>query len=73
MGVCVTAHFNPDVPAAHLVSNGGGRAGAEEGVKNQVAGIGGDVNNAFNQAFRFWRSKSIIFTKEGLAFFFPFL
>ena len=48
VGVCVTAHFNPDVPAAHLVGNGGGRAGAEEGVENQVAGIGGNVNNTFN-------------------------
>ena len=48
VGVGMTAHFNADVPAAHLVGNGGGRAGAEEGVENQVAGVGGNVNNTFN-------------------------
>ena len=54
VGVGVAAHFNADVPAAHLVGNGGGRAGAEEGVENQVAGVGGKVQYPFNKVFWFW-------------------
>ena len=63
VGVGMTAHFNADVPAVHLVGNGGGGAGAEEGVENQVAGAGGNVDNALNQAFRFGGIKHIFCTK----------
>ena len=44
MGDGVIAHFNADIAAAHLVRDGGGGAGAEEGVEDEVAGVGGDVN-----------------------------
>jgi hypothetical protein len=42
----VLAHFNTDVATAHLVGNGGGRAGAEEAVEDEVVGVGGDVNDS---------------------------
>ena len=53
MGDGVIAHFNADVAAAHLVRYGGGGAGAEEGVEDEVAGVGGDVEDALNEAFGF--------------------
>ena len=49
----VIAHFNADVAAAHLVRYGGGSAGAEEGVEDEVAGVSGDVEDALNEAFGF--------------------
>ena len=39
----VFAHFNADVAAAHLVCYGSGGAGAEEGVEDEVAGVGGKL------------------------------
>ena len=48
MGDGVFAHFNADVAAAHLVRDGCGGAGAEEGVEDEVAGVGGDVENALD-------------------------
>ena len=53
MGDGVIAHFNADVAAAHLVRDGCGGAGAEEGVEDEVAGVGGDVEDLLKQLFRF--------------------
>ena len=39
----VLAQLDADVAPPHLVRHGRGRAGAEEGVEDQVAGVGGDV------------------------------
>ena len=49
----VFAHFNADVATAHLVGDGSGGAGAEEGVEDKVAGFGGDVEDALDEAFGF--------------------
>ena len=54
------AHFNADVAAAHLVRYGGGGAGAEERVEDEIAGVGGDVEDALDEAFRFWSSENFI-------------
>ena len=43
MSVAVVAKFDADPAAAHLVGDGGSRAGAEEGVEDKVAGVGGDM------------------------------
>src|SRR6185312_9929499 len=47
----VLAHFDADPASAHLVRDGGGGAGAEEAVEDQVAFIGGDMNNTLEQCF----------------------
>ena len=60
MGDGVIAHFNADVAAAHFVRYGGGGAGAEEGVEDEVAGVGGDVEDALDEAFGFWSSENFI-------------
>ena len=39
----VLAQLDADVAPPHLVRHRRGRAGAEEGVEDQVAGVGGDV------------------------------
>ena len=41
----VLAHFNADIAASHLVRHCRSRAGAEKGVEDEVAGVGGDVEN----------------------------
>ena len=47
----VLAHFNADVAAAHLVRYGGGGAGAEEGVEDEVAGVGEKLEDALDESF----------------------
>ncbi len=49
----VRAHFDADVAAAHLVRHRRGGAGAEEGIEDEVAGVGGDMENALQEAFGF--------------------
>ena len=49
----VLAHLNADIAPAHLVGHCGGGAGAEEGVEDKVAGVGGDVENTLDEAFGF--------------------
>ena len=41
MGDGVVTHFDADIAAAHFVGDGRCGAGAEEGVEDEVAGIGG--------------------------------
>ena len=64
----VFAHFDANVAAAHLVRYSGGGAGAEEGVEDEVAGVGGDVEDAFkDEAFGFWSSERDL--TEEIAFY----
>ena len=49
----VLAHFDADPAPAHLVRDGGRGAGAEEAVEDEVVGVGGDVQDALEQAFGF--------------------
>ena len=69
----VVAHFNADVAAAHLVRDGGGGAGAEEGVEDEVAGVGGDVEDALDEAFGFWCVEGIRYSEQSIYFFLGFL
>ena len=48
VGVGMLAHFDANVSAAHLVSDGGGCAGSEEGIKHEVVRIGCNVDDALN-------------------------
>ena len=57
----VLAHLDANPAPAHLVGDGCGGAGAEEAVENEVAGVGGDVEDALQQTFGFWGSETIIF------------
>lgn len=57
-------HLDADVTPSHLVGHRGGGAGAEERIEHEVAGIGGDVDDALDEPFRFRRIKNIIFTKK---------
>ena len=52
MAAGMVPHLDPDPAAAHLVRHGRRGAGAEEGVENEVAGVGGDVQDALHKAFR---------------------
>ena len=49
MGVAVIAKFDHDPAAVHFVGDCTSGAGACEGVKDEIAGIGCDVENLFNQ------------------------
>ena len=53
----VRAHFDADVAAAHLVRHRRSGAGAEKGIEDEVAGVGGDVEDALQEAFGLWRGK----------------
>lgn len=41
--VGVVAHFNTDIPPPHLVGDGGGSAGAKEGVEDEITRVGGNM------------------------------
>ena len=47
VGVAVLAQLHHDPAAAHFVGHRAGGAGAGEGVEDEVAGVGGDLNNSF--------------------------
>ena len=72
MGDGVLAHFDADIAAAHFLSDGSGRARAEERVENQIAGVSCDVNYPLNQTFRF-RSHKILASKKRDHLFLGFL
>ena len=44
----VIAHFDADIAAAHLVRRRRSGAGAEEGIEDEIAGVGGDLEYMFN-------------------------
>ncbi len=69
----VVTHLNADPAAAHLVGHGGCGAGAEEGVEDEVAGVGGDVDDAVEKAFGLGRTKGSLMVKEGQDFLLGFL
>ena len=41
----VLAHLDTDIPPAHLMRHRSRRAGSEEGVEDEIAGVGGDVED----------------------------
>lgn len=69
MGFGMFAHFNADPAAAHFMRDGGGSAGTEEGVENEVVRVSGDMENALNQTFWFWGSKADISPENFISFF----
>ena len=69
----VLAHFDADPAPAHLVGDGGRGAGAEETVQNQVAGVGGDVEDALDQPFGFGGAEAGFATEKNVCFFFCFI
>ena len=69
VGVGMVAHLNADIPPPHFVGDGGGGAGAEEGVQNQVTGVGGNVDDALNKTFWLWRIKDVVYSKKRKDFF----
>ena len=66
VGAGMLAHFDADPPASHLVRDGSRGARAEEAVEDEVAGVGGDVENALDQALGFWRAKARRLTESIL-------
>ena len=46
MGDCMVAHLDTDPAPTHLVGDSGRGAAAEETVEDEVARVGGDVNNS---------------------------
>ena len=46
MGARVFAHLDADPAAAHLVGYGRGRAGAQEGIEDEVARIGCNLDDS---------------------------
>lgn len=57
VGAGVIAHFHPDPAAAHLVRDRRRGARAEETVEDEVAGVGGDVQDALDETLGFWGIK----------------
>jgi hypothetical protein len=49
------AHLDADPSAAHLVRHGGSGAGAEEGVEDEVVGVGGNQQQFVQELFRLRR------------------
>lgn len=45
------AHLNADIAAAHLMGDGGGGAGAKEGVEDKIARRGKKIKNPFHESF----------------------
>src|SRR5690606_19288980 len=50
----VLAHLDADPAPAHLVRHRGGGAGAEEAVEDEVAWVGGDLQDTLDQPLRLW-------------------
>jgi len=70
MGVGMVPHFNADVAAVHFVGNSGCCSRSQEGIKDKVAGICGDMDYTLDEAFRFGSGEDIIFSKKSKNFFF---
>ena len=54
VGEGVLAHLDADPAPTHLVRHGGGGAGAEKAVEDEVAGVGGDIQNLCEKPFGLW-------------------
>ena len=48
VGIGVIAHFHTDPAPPHFLRDGSRGTGTEEGIKNQIAGIGGNMDDALN-------------------------
>ncbi|OIQ86032.1 hypothetical protein GALL_321300 [mine drainage metagenome] len=70
VGAGVLAHFDADPAAAHLVGHGGCGARAKEGVENEVAGVGGDVDDAMEKALWFGAVEGCHLAKKRVDFLF---
>jgi hypothetical protein len=66
MGPCMRAHLDADPAPAHLVRHCGRRAGAEEAVEDEVAGIRGDVEDPLNKALRLRALESLHLSKKRM-------
>ena len=64
VGDGVLAHFDADPTATHLVRHRRSGAGAEEGVENEVAGIGCNLEYVFNKAFWLWGDEGNAFSEQ---------
>jgi hypothetical protein len=53
-----------DPAPPHLMRHRTGGAGAGEGVEDEVAGVGGNVNNPMQQSLRLWRFKWLYVWKK---------
>ena len=60
MGHGMVADLDADVATTHFLRHGGRGAGAEEGVKNEVAGVCGDIEQTLNELLGFNCRKYII-------------
>ncbi len=73
MGDGMVAHFDADPASAHLVGDRRRRAGAEERVEHEVAGVGGDLNDSVNKSLRFRSAETHIRTKKGVGLLLGFI
>ena len=48
MGIGVIAHFHANPMPPHFLCDGSGSTGTEKGIENQIAGIGGNMDDALN-------------------------
>lgn len=67
MGAGMVAHLHADPTPIHLVRHGGNGPEAKETFQHQIAGIGGDVEDALDQAFGLGGGECLIPTKDCLA------
>ena len=65
MGIGVITHFHTDPAPPHFLGNGSSGAGTEERIKNKVAGIGGNMDDALNEFFRLGSIKNAIILKQS--------
>jgi hypothetical protein len=68
MRMTVLAQLDHDPAPAHLVGDGASGAGAGEGVEDEVAGVGGDVDDPIQKPLRLWRVKGKLFPKQNVHF-----
>ena len=64
----VVAEFNADPATSHFVRDGSGCAGAEEGVEDEIAGVGGDLEDALHQRLRLRCSEHIVWGEPDRLF-----
>ena len=64
MGIGMIAHFHANPTPPHFLCDGSGSTGTEEGIKNQIAGIGGNMDDALNKLFGFRSGKNVIFAEN---------
>ena len=68
MGKGMIAHFHADPAPPHFLCDGSSGTGTKERIKNQIAGIGGYADDAFNQTLRLGGIKRNITSKQSIYF-----